>query len=383
MLPQVAPTPTINAAFVLEQALGHITHARNLRAFVEQQTEVSPTWLPIPFDVNGTARLVPVLRSNWSVRASFRARRALDRLLAREHIDAILFHTQVTALFSRAIMRHVPSVISLDATPLNYDSVGAHYGHKPAGGNFVDRQKFRLNRDAFHAASALVTWSEWARRSVIDDYGVDAARVRVLAPGAARAFFDIGRARAARNASAEKRPTRLLFVGGDFDRKGGPLLVEAARDMLGEACELDLVTGAAVEAQPGIRVHRGVQANSPELLRLFSAADVFVLPTHAECLAVVLMEATAAGLPVITTDVGALSEAVKPEVSGMLIRPGNQDDLHSALRVLVDDPACRQRMGRAGNALAREKFDSEQNNRLTLDLLQEIVAADDRSRRVA
>ena len=67
----------IHTAFVMEQALGHVTHYRNLREVADRQPDVQPVWLPIPFDVRGPARLVPASSNTWSVRASWRARRAL------------------------------------------------------------------------------------------------------------------------------------------------------------------------------------------------------------------------------------------------------------------------------------------------------------------
>src|SRR5207248_1769970 len=82
-----------------------------------------------------------------------------------------------------------------------------------------------LNRRVFQAAAGLVAFSEWTRRSLIEDYGVDPARVRVLIPtGAAPAYFDVGQRRpqSELHSSGERRPVRLLFVGGDFHRKGGP-----------------------------------------------------------------------------------------------------------------------------------------------------------------
>src|SRR3954451_10698604 len=181
----------IRAAFVMEQTLGHVTHTQNLRAVVDQQADVAATWLPVPFDVRGKESLIPLLRSNWSVRASWRARRALTAALAAVSHDAVVFHTQVTSLFSVPVMQRLPAIISLDATPINYDSVGRHYGHRPASDGLVDRQVYRLNRDAFHAAAALVGWSEGARESLVRDYGVDAARIQVIAPGAAPAYFEI------------------------------------------------------------------------------------------------------------------------------------------------------------------------------------------------
>src|SRR5215813_14365560 len=116
----------VRAAFVMEQALGHVTHARNLRTLVDHRQDVASTWLPISVDVRGAARFVPVLRSIWSVRASWRARRALGAAVRHTPLDALVFHTQVTALFSVGLMRRLPTVVSLDATPINYKSVGEH-----------------------------------------------------------------------------------------------------------------------------------------------------------------------------------------------------------------------------------------------------------------
>jgi glycosyltransferase involved in cell wall biosynthesis len=362
----------IRTAFVMEQTLGHVTHSQNLLAALAARDEILPTWLPISFGVRRAERLVPLLRSNWSVRASWRTRQALAAALAAHPHDALVLHTQVTSLFSVGMMRRVPSVVSLDATPINYDSVGEAYGHRGATDSFFDRSKFELNRRAFLAAARLVAWSEWARRSLIDDYGVRPENVTVLAPGAHSTYFDIGQKRI--SASSERTgPVRLLFVGGDFRRKGGHTLLEAVRG-LEDGCELDIVTKDAIEHQPtNVRVHTGIGPNSPELLRLFAAADAFVLPTSADCLAVVLMEATAAALPIITTDVGALSEAVTHQESGLLVPPGDVAALRQAISNFVEHPDVAQRMGRAGFALARQKFDAARNNHALLDLVLEVA----------
>jgi glycosyltransferase involved in cell wall biosynthesis len=371
----------IRATFVMEQTLGHVTHARNLQDVAAARTDLTPTWLPIPFGVHGPSRFVPLLRGNWSVRASWRARRALGSALAATSQNALLFHTQVTSLFSVDLMRRIPSIVSLDATPINFDSVGRPYHHRAAGNSLIDQHKFRLNRRVFHAATRMVSWSEWARRSLIDDYAVPADRIRVLAPGAAGAYFDLGEARLRRPDDArDGAPVRLLFVGGDFERKGGPLLLDCLRGSLGERCELHLVTQRDVEPRPNVHVYRGLRPNSLELLRLFALADVFVLPSLAECLAVVLMEAGAAGLPVITTDIGALAEAVCPGESGLVVPAGDGRALACAVETLVSDALLRRRMGRASQTLARGKFDARQNNRMLLDLLVEMAQAAESAR---
>src|SRR5687768_15774474 len=81
-------------AFVMEQTLGHVTHARNLASALAERPEIAADWLPIPFEVDGLARLLPYYRGNWSVRASWRARRALDAAEARGPISGLMFHTQ-------------------------------------------------------------------------------------------------------------------------------------------------------------------------------------------------------------------------------------------------------------------------------------------------
>jgi len=375
----------IRPAFVMEQTLGHVTHAQNLRAVTDEQPDIRATWLPIPFDVHGPARFVPLLRDNWSVRASWRARRALNAALATRPHDAVVFHTQVTALFSLGIMRSLPAIISLDATPINYDSVGQFYHHRPAGTGVLDRQKYRMNRRVFHTAAGLVTWSEWASRSLTDDYGVDPRRVRVIAPGAAPSYFDIGERRLSRIADLpdDQRPVRVLFVGGDFSRKGGPLLLDCLRGPLADRCEVHVVTQDFVMPGGNLHVHRGLGPNSAELLHLFEEADVFVLPSMAECLAVVLMEATAAGLPVITTGVGALPEAVHHGESGLIVRAGDTSALRRALERIVGDAELRRRMGHAGRALASEKFDARRNGRALLDMVVELAEAGRQSSRAA
>ncbi|MGE3907845.1 MAG: glycosyltransferase family 4 protein [Chloroflexota bacterium] len=373
-------------AFVMEQTLGHVTHARNLWSALEDWPEIEPVWLPIEYGVQGVARFLPVYRGNWSLRASLRARRALELALRGRRADALLFHTQVTSLFSVDRMRRTPTVISLDATPLNFDEVTRHggYDHEIAGDGFVDRQKYLMNRRAFQAAATLVPWSAWAKRSLIEEYGVTPEKITVLAPGAAASFFEVGRQRlAAVPPGNTADPVRILFVGGEWVRKGGPQLLEALGGLAPGTWQLDVVTRDAVPPMPGVRVHHGIGPNSPALLELFAQADLFVLPSLGECLAVVLMEATAAALPIITTDVGALAEAVRPGETGLIVPPKDVPALREALTTLVADPARRRSMAQGGHALACERFVATDNNRTLLNIVAEHARLGSRPGRAA
>lgn len=351
--------------FVMEQTLGHVTHYRNMRAAIDDDPSVRATWYPLPFPPRGTLETLPPVRSNWTVRASLRTR----RLLSRGYVatcDALFFHTQVTALLSERLMRRVPSVISLDATPINYDIVGAAYGHRQGSGP-VEELKRILNSRSLHAARALVTWCDWARQSLIADYGVEEERITVIAPGVNLALWTRP---ATRDAAG---PGRILFVGADFERKGGPALLDAFAG-LHTCCELHLVTKAALEPAPGVHVYRDVAPNSDVLKRLYATADLFVLPTLADCFPLVIQEAMAAGLPVIATDVGAIGEAVRDGETGLLVPPGDVRALGAALDALVSDRARRRAMGERGRALAEQRFDSAANARRILGIMRMVAS---------
>jgi len=300
-------------AFIMEQTLGHVTHYRNMRSAIDADTSISATWLPLAFPIHGTLETLPVLRSNWAARSSLRARRILRQHRVIHTHQALFFHTQVTTLLCTGLLRGVPSVISLDATPINYDSVGLGYSHHKQG-RPAEKLKLLIHRRPLLAAGALVTWCDWARRSLIDHYDVPADRITVIAPGVPLAQWPPPRMR------PDTEPLRILFVGADFIRKGGKDLL-AATKQLTRPVELHLVTKAEIPERPGVRVYRDLAPNSDLLKRLYAEADLFVLPTHADCFPLVIQEAMAAGLPIIASDVGAIGEVVIPDRTGLLIPP--------------------------------------------------------------
>jgi glycosyltransferase involved in cell wall biosynthesis len=213
------------------------------------------------------------------------------------------------------------------------------------------------------------TWSRWAKDSLVKDYLVDADRVTVLHPGTTISNFPDPEA----NGPRKPGPLRLLFVGGDFKRKGGDLLLDVYRSHFRGRCELHLVTGAEVEKEEGVHVYRGVKPHSPELLGLYADADAFVLPTRGECLAVVLGEAMASGLPIITTRVGAHAEAVEDGESGFVLDVDDARGLRESIESLVDSPERAAHMGRRSRAIGEDRFDMDKNANRIADLLVELA----------
>ena len=359
--------------FLLEQTLGHITHADNLRQLVPTDERIEAVFGPIEFAVDGLAARLPGYR-NWTVRAGIGARRALHAMRRSGPIDAVFVHTQVPAILAADQLRRVPTVVSLDATPLQYDELGGPYGHGRSGRRSEDL-KWRLNRACFRRAAAIVTWTEWAKHGLVDGYGVTADKITVIPPG-----VDVGRwtsldsERRSPEAGAD-RPVRVLFVGGDFQRKGGLVLL-AAFTQLREAAvdiELDIVTRDDPPPAAGVRVHRQLGPNSPELMALYREADVFCLPTFADMLPMVLSEAAIIGLPLVSTDIGAISEVVQAERTGLVVPPGDAAALAAALGRLAADPGLRQEMGTAARQFARIELDARINARRLVDVLLSVA----------
>ncbi|QHQ34075.1 glycosyltransferase family 4 protein [Algicella marina] len=156
-------------------------------------------------------------------------------------------------------------------------------------------------------------------------------------------------------------PVRALFIGRLAAVKGVPVLLEALRDVP----ELELVLigdgpeRRALEAEArelGGRVKFLGYQSQDAVAEALAEADMLVLPSFAEGVPVVLMEAMAAGLPVVTSRVAGIPELVEDKVSGLLVPPGDTAALAEALTTLVEDAGLRREMGEAGRAKVEAEF---------------------------
>jgi glycosyltransferase involved in cell wall biosynthesis len=342
--------------FVLEQALGHVAYGISLREALSARDDLECEWLEVSFAEEGFER-IPVLGKSYMFRGNVRARNAIARAHGRRPFDALFVHTSMIALLlAPDYMARIPTVLSLDATPLNYDELASWYGHEIRG-KPMEHAKLLVHRAVMRRARGITTWSQWAKDSVVRDYGVSPEVVTVVHPGTTLAKFPDPRARAQRSSG----PMRILFVGGDFVRKGGDLLLQVFRRHLSDSSELHIVTNADVPSGGGVYVYRNLRPHAPELLRLYSEADIFVLPTRADCFGVVLAEAMASSLPIVTTRVAAITEAVVDGVSGFVIEPGDADALRDRVQRLAHDPSLRARMGEHARRIGEESFDMGKN----------------------
>jgi glycosyltransferase involved in cell wall biosynthesis len=286
--------------------------------------------------------------------------------LRRGPFDALFFLTHNPAVFQPWALARTPSLLWTDVTPRLLDTQAEQYDHPVDKLAMVSRAKHALVKSTFHRAALCVGWSGWARASFINDYGVPEERTAVVAPG-----IDLSRWQLPERTPGSGLP-RLLFVGGNFVRKGGDLLLDVFRQSLRGRCELDLVTRDPIADEPGVRVHRNLNAGSEPLLALYRQAAAFVLPTRGDCFSIASMEAMAMGLPVVVSDVGGISEIVDAS-NGYLIPSGSGRDLAAAALALLDDEPRRIALGAAGRRKAEDKFSAERTAARLLELMNQVA----------
>ncbi len=100
----------------------------------------------------------------------------------------------------------------------------------------------------------------------------------------------------------------------------------------------------------------GGQVHGEDKIRVFREADIFVLPSYSEGFSTAILEAMAAGLPVVVTRVGAAPDVIAEGVNGFVINPGDTDALRDRLQRLIGDPELRQRIGSANREKCRNEF---------------------------
>lgn len=228
--------------------------------------------------------------------------------------------------------------------------------------------KRKLQRAAFVAC--ISEWHHDLYQSIEAD-GTDKYRV-------IRCAVDVG---TWAPASAEPRtgdPLRLLFVGRLVEKKGVDTLIEAVAALRRQGREVRVaIAGDGPMREPAqalaqrlgcadlLQWHGAV--DNDEVRRLMAQADVFALPCRTDAngdrdgIPVVLMEAMACGLPVVSGDLPAIRELVHDDRTGCLVPGGDAAALATTLEALLRDPARRSRLGAGGRARVRDEFAQDVN----------------------
>lgn len=304
---------------------------------------------------------------------------SLGRFIAREGVD--LVHCQL----SKDISTLVPAArLSGKRPPVILSKrVGSYLSKRDP-----------LHRLTYAGVSRVLAISSVIHRNVLETTPVRQDRVITLHDAVDTDLFCPGRA----NRNALRGEFHLGedvivvgFVGRFSPGKGHEELLAAADTVrkqrknvrflvVGEAShgerqyELKIRSMARAVGLEDTVLFAGFRRNIPEVMAAF---DILAFPSHAESFGVVLIEAMAMELPVVSTNCDGVLDIVVHEETGLFVPPRNAVQLAGALLRLIDDPGLRLQMGKAGRRRVLEMFDQQKQIETLVEIYRSVVAEKD------
>jgi glycosyltransferase involved in cell wall biosynthesis len=350
---------------IVEQLATHLPGDR-------YEVKVACLYDPHAVGANIEAAGIPLIDFNMRGKGDVWAAHRLLRFLQENDIQILhahLFHANLLAA-TVGRMAGTPVVI---ATRHSVEIGGGH--------------RERLNRLLRPLCDAVVTVSRQVYEVEIKRSGANPAKIVEIPSGVAvDTYVQVDRARVEQLSQTWHLLPRANLVGtvGRFEQPKGHIhLLEAMMRvhrqhpgtralLVGDGPLRPPMEAKARELSLSETVtFTGIRRDVAEILALL---DIFVLPSLWEGLPVAVLEAMAAGLPVVATRVGGVPEVVIDGVTGLLVPPRNPDALSEAILRLLQDPDLRHRMGQAGRERVRERFSLEQMIRKTEALYERLLA---------
>lgn len=217
----------------------------------------------------------------------------------------------------------------------------------------------RLQRTMLERADAVLLASDWAVQSAATHYGLPLERLKTV-PMGANLDEDPGFAPPDRSG-----PLRLLFIGYDWRRKGGDLVLAVWRELRKQTgtAELHIVGCQPQQAEglEGVTLHGVLRKSNPTeyetLVKLFAAASFFIMPSRQEAFGLVYCEAAAFGRPSVASATGGVPTAVENDVTGILLPPdAGVSDYAARISAVWADAERYEQMCEAARRAYRERL---------------------------
>jgi glycosyltransferase involved in cell wall biosynthesis len=257
--------------------------------------------------------------SNRTVKISKMFAKEIEKRLP-ENIDCIFipFGT-IPMAFLRS---NVKKIIYNDAT---FASMINYY---PGFSNLCSktlREGNIIDKNAFENADLLIFSSDWAAQSAIHDYNINQSKIKVIPFGAniENEYTESEISEIIENRCNEK--CNLLFVGVDWERKGGNIALEIANKLHSQNINIHLdivgIKDMPISLPDFVTNHGFISKKTDDgmtkIMELYKNARFFIFPTRQECTAIVFSEAASFALPVITTKTGGTETIIKDNINGM------------------------------------------------------------------
>ncbi len=301
---------------------------------------------------------------------SFALRSArVNRICRREHgqDNAVL---QIGAMFSSAVAG-IPVFSYHDNTTALSQRGGTH-----AFSSLLNKKQLenchRREKSVYERNSAIFTFSNFVRKSIIEDFAIPENKVHVVYAGANFRTLE-------RDMPEKPKTMNVLFVGVDFERKGGQVLLEAFRRVRRNIPTAKLlIAGCSPDVKQENVVVEGfidknTEAGEERLKALYRNAAVFVLPTLFEPFGISLIEAMHCRTPCIGTNIAAIPEIISDGETGFLVNPGDGAMLSDRILCILTDDMRRKEMSENSLKKARTLFSWDQVCRKMVSVMQAVM----------
>lgn len=211
---------------------------------------------------------------------------------------------------------------------------------------------FYLEQNTYRRAGLIFATSEYVKKSIINDYGISADKIVVT--GYVLALEKLPE----EDFKKQYDGKTILFIGFDFQRKGGYVLLEAFKKVRKEIPDARLVIAgpASLDSNTEGVDFKGALLERSEIISLYQQASIFVMPSLCEPFGLVFLEAMAYKLPCIGTNVDAMPEIIKDGKTGFLVPQNDSDALAERIIYLLKDCKLAKEMGESGFYYLRENF---------------------------
>ena len=275
------------------------------------------------------------LRKNFAFRHTYavskRYAKVADLRLSRQSFDVIFALSGATEI---AFLRtNIPIVLVEDA---NFAVLFGYHQHFSYLLECSAHQIDDIQKRGISKAEMILYPTTWAAKAAIEIYHADKQKTHVIPFGANLERVPVKEKILAKRQSGQ---CRLLFVGVDWEHKGGDIALETlvALEKLGIIAELIVcgcipprgVTHPRMEIIPHLDKNDDSQREILE--KLYTQADFFLLPTRNECFGIAMCEANAFGLPVITAKTGGVPEVIINGENGFVLPYSARGDIYAEI----------------------------------------------------
>lgn len=373
---ELKKTKNLKVLCVFSRLLGGKIFTKHIVEVIEGNENIVPTYLFIDnedyrrYPAPSFVRFSCILETLWVLKKKY------AEMVKNEDFDMLFIQGFELTIGLLKLIKKLPTLVSLDTTPVLAQKLIAN-----SSLSRVRRIRSRISssiasnifRRIFSQVDVFIPRTSWCADSLKSNFGINPKKIHVT-----QGFLDLSTWLPVKKERKDKMI--LLFVGNDFERKGGKFLLDLYKKHLSGRFILRIVSNdrylSNIGSIDGVDVIKGLTHNEvSRLINIYQTSDLFVFPTRRDQLGLVLTEAISTGLPIIARDVGGVSELVKDNFNGYLMPYNSKlEDWAYRIKYLFEKQDLLRAFGGNSRKLAEENLQRQRFKDLIENTVAELTA---------